>query len=98
MGPIAYFAWFKENWARTGAIVGLFIAAYSAVLVLPKILLSFAFLMYTPLYMLHEFDEYVFPGGFAGFMNANIYKADPEDGPVDSNAFLGINMFTWAAL
>lgn len=53
--------------------------------------------MFAPLYMLHEFDEYVLPGGFVGFMNENIYKAAPDEGPVDWNAVFGINMFTWAA-
>jgi Protein of unknown function with HXXEE motif len=89
------YVWFKENWPRTGVIVGLFLTVYLAVIVLPKSTLSFALLMYTPLYMLHQVDEYIFPGGFARFMNKNIYKMDPETGLVDSAAIFGINMAVW---
>jgi len=76
-------------------IVGLFLTVYLVVIVLPKSTLSFALLMYTPLYMLHQVDEYIFPGGFARFMNKNIYKMDPETGLVDSAAIFGINMAVW---
>jgi hypothetical protein len=89
------FTWFKENWPKTGVIAGLFLTIYLVVLVLPKSMLLFALLMYTPLYMLHEIDEYIFPGRFAQFMNRDIYKMDPETGLVDSNAIFGINIAVW---
>ncbi len=78
MTIIEYINWFKVNWPKTGLIVSIFLIVYLAVIVLPKSLLLFALLLSAPLYMLHEFDEYVFPGGFAQFMNKNIYKLDPE--------------------
>ena len=90
-----YFTWFKENWPKVGVIVGLFLTVYLVVLVLPKSTLLFALLMSTPLYILHQADEYIFPGGFARFMNHDIYKMDPETGLVDSNAIFWINMAVW---
>jgi hypothetical protein len=90
-----YFNWFKENWPKTGVIVGIFLTIYLVVIVLPKSTLLFALMMSTPLYMLHEADEYIFPGGFAQFMNWNIYKTDPENGLVDQNAIFWINMVVW---
>ena len=90
-----YFIWFKENWPKVGAIVGLFLTIYLVVLVLPKSTLLFALLMSTPLYMLHEIDEYVFPGGFAQFLNKNIYKMDPENGLLDPTAVFWGNMIVW---
>src|SRR5512140_1530808 len=94
----AYFFWFKENWPKTGLIVALFLTIYLAVVVLPQNTLLFALLMSTPLYILHEADEYIFPGRFAQFMNHNIYKMDPETGLVDSTAVFVINMVVWIAL
>jgi len=73
-----YFTWFKEDWAKVGVIVGIFLTIYLVVIVLPQNTLLFALMMYTPLYILHETDEYIFPGGFAQFINKNIYKTDPE--------------------
>ena len=90
-----YFLWFKENWPKVGVIVGLFLTIYLVVIVLPKSTLLFALLMSTPLYMLHQADEYIFPGGFAQFMNHNIYKMDPETGLADSTAIFWINMAGW---
>ena len=93
-----YFTWFKENWPKTGVIVAIFMTIYLAVIVLPKSTLLFALLMATPLYMLHEVDEYISPGGFAQFLNKNIYKTDPDTGLLDLNAVFVINMIVWIAL
>ena len=93
-----YFFWFKENWPKTGVIVGIFLTIYLVVLVLPKSTLLFALLMSTPLYMLHQVDEYLFPGRFAQFMNRNIYRTDPDTGLLDRNAVFWINMIVWIAL
>jgi hypothetical protein len=90
-----YFTWFKENWAKVGVIVGNFLTIYLVVLVLPKNTLLFALLMYTPLYILHETDEYIFPGGFAQFINNNIYRTNPENGLADPTAVFWINMAVW---
>ncbi len=95
----AYLIWFKDNWQKTGVIVALFLIIYLSVIVLPQNTLLFALLMCLPLYMLHETEEYVFPGGFAQFVNHNIYKADPETGPVNKSAVFWINMVgVWSIL
>jgi hypothetical protein len=67
-------------------------------LVWPQSTLMYAVLMATPLYMLHEVEEYIFPGGFAQFINRNIYKTDPETGLLDRAAIFWINMLVWLAL
>jgi hypothetical protein len=98
MMPKEYFHWFKENWQKTGVIVCIFLTIYLLVIVLPKSTLLFALLMSTPLYMLHEIDEYILPGGFAQFLNKNIYKTDPDNGLLDRTAVFWINMVVWIAL
>jgi hypothetical protein len=87
-----YFIWFKANWTKTGLIVSVFIIVYLVIIVLPNNLLLFAALLAGPLYMIHEFDEYVYPGGFLKFMNKNIYKLDSENGMVDNDAAFWINI------
>ena len=90
-----YFAWFKDNWEKTGLVVGFFLTIYAVVIVLPRSTLLFALMLSFPLYVLHEADEYIFPGGFAQFLNKNIYKTDPEHGMLDTNAEFLINMVVW---
>ena len=91
----AYYIWFVENWAKAGVILGIFLTIYLVEVVLPQNVLLFALMMYTPLYTLHEAEEYVFPGGFAEFVNRNIYKANPENGLLDTTAIFWINMVVW---
>ena len=93
-----YFIWFKENWQKVGVIVGIFLTIYLVVIVLPTNMLLFALLMSTPLYMLHQADEYIFPGRFAQFMNQDIYKTDPDTDLLDTNAVFVINMIVWIAM
>ncbi len=93
-----YFTWFKEDWQKVGVILALFLTIYLFVIVLPQNALLFALLMSTPLYMLHEADEYVFPGGFAQFMNKNIFKTDPETGLLDTADVFWGNMAVWIAI
>ncbi len=93
-----YFTWFKEDWQKVGVILALFLTIYLFVIVLPQNTLLFAVLMSTPLYMLHDADEYVFPGGFAQFMNKNIFKSDPETGLLDTADVFWGNMAVWVAI
>jgi hypothetical protein len=90
-----YLNWFREDWPKVGGIVSVFLAIYLAVIFLPGNPLLFAILLATPLYMLHEFDEYVIPGKFAQFMNRNIFKTDAESGLLDTKAVFWINMAVW---
>ncbi len=87
-----YFTWFMENWAKAGVILSIFLTIYLVIIVLPQNTLLFALLMSTPLYILHEANEYVFPGGFAQFVNQDIYKMDSETGLLDSKAVFWINV------
>ncbi len=93
-----YINWFRENWPKVGVIVSVFLTIYLAVIVLPQNTLLFAVLMSTPLYMLHEMDEYVIPGKFTQFMNQNIFKTDPEAGILDTDAVFWGNMIVWIAI
>ena len=52
----------------------------------------FVLLLQTPLYMLHQTEEYIFPGGFGKFFNTQIFKLDTEDRPLDQNFIFFINV------
>jgi len=42
--------------------------------------------------MLHQAEEYIFPGGFGKFFNMDIMKFDTPDKPLDENFILAINI------
>jgi len=50
-----------------------------------------------PLYLVHEIEEYILPGGFVEFFNKNLLKVNADDKivPVDREVSLWINLFLY---
>ena len=94
-----YYNWLKRDWAKTGFILSIFLFVFLFVFVQKEDFVVFLILLQTPLYMLHETEEYVFPGGFGKFFNTDIFKLDTEDKPVDQNFIFYINVILiWIVL
>jgi hypothetical protein len=94
-----FYRWIKANWAPTGLVMSVYFSALLLVFVRGTNFPVFLILLQTPLYMLHEAEEYVFPGGFAGFFNRDIFKLDAVDGPVDENFVFAVNIgLIWVIL
>jgi hypothetical protein len=87
-----YFAWFKRDWAKAGLLISIFLFVFLFVLVKDSDFVLFLLLLQTPLYMLHEAEEYIFPGGFGEFFNMDIMKFDTPDKPLDENFIFMINI------
>jgi len=87
-----YYSWLKRDWAKAGLIVSIFFFVLLVVFVKDSDFVLFLILLQTPLYMLHETEEYVFPGGFGKFFNMDILKLDTEDKPVDQNFIFYVNV------
>lgn len=99
MSLAGYYHWFHREWMRAGLVVAVFLLVYLTVLVAPTNLVLYAMLLCAPLYMLHETEEYLFPGGFVEFANRDLYKQDPESGMLDERLVYWINMgYIWLPL
>jgi hypothetical protein len=99
MSLLGYYHWFHREWMRAGLVVSIFLLVYLTVLVAPTNLVLYAMLLCAPLYMLHETEEYLFPGGFVEFANRDLYKQDPETGMLDESLVYWINMgYIWLPL
>ena len=99
MSIAGYYHWFHREWMRAGFVVAVFLLVYLTVLVAPTNLVLYAMLLCAPFYMLHETEEYLFPGGFVEFMNRDLYKQDPETGMLDESLVYWINMgYIWLPL
>lgn len=92
MTPKEYFAWFKRDWAKAGLLISIFLFVYLFVLVKDTDFILFLLLLQTPLYLLHEAEEYIFPGGFGKFFNMDIMKFETPDKPLDENFIFSINI------
>lgn len=99
MSIAGYYHWFHREWMRAGFVVAVFLLVYLTVLVAPTNLVLYAMLLCAPFYMLHETEEYLFPGGFVEFINRDLYKQDPETGMLDESLVYWINMgYIWLPL
>jgi len=99
MSIAEYYKWFKKDWAKVGLIVSVFLFVYLFVFVRKLDVVVFVLLLQTPFYMLHQAEEYVFPGGFGQFFNRYIFKLNTNDGPVNENFIFAINMlYIWVLL
>ena len=64
-----YYRWLKKDWAKTGFILSIYLLVFLFVFVLRNDFVLFILLLQTPLYMLHQTEEYIFPGGFGKYFN-----------------------------
>jgi hypothetical protein len=87
-----YVAWFKRDWAKAGLPLSIFLFIFLFTFVKDSDFVLFLLLLQTPLYMLHETEEYIFPGGFGKFFNMDIMNFNTPDEPLDENFIFYINV------
>ncbi len=92
MVPAEYFRWLKKEWAKVGVILSIFLFVFLFVFVRKDDFVVFVLLLQTPLYMVHQTEEYIFPGGFGKFFNTRIFNLETEDKPVDENFIFYVNV------
>lgn len=94
-----YFSWLKKEWAKVGLILSVFLFVFLFVFVREADFVVFLLLLQTPLYMIHETEEYIFPGGFGKFFNTKILNLETEDEPVNENFIFYVNvLLIWIVL
>jgi hypothetical protein len=85
-------SWLTEHWPKAT----IFLAIYSFILLYLYLfednLLLFLLWLQTPIYWLHQFEEYVFPGGFAEFFNHKLLNSGRDHWPVTRRFSFWINI------
>lgn len=87
-----YYRWLKKDWAKVGFILSIFLLVFMFVFVRKYDFVVFLLLLQTPLYMLHETEEYIFPGGFGEYFNSKILKMKIDENPLDENFIFFVNI------
>ena len=94
-----YFQWLKREWAKVGLILSIYLFVMLFVFVRRYDFVVFVLLLQTPLYMLHQTEEYIFPGGFAKFFNTKIFNLETEDKPLNETFIFYVNVILiWIVL
>lgn len=92
----------NEIWPKVGGILSIIILAITAIWWFsqddPHILVLL-FWSHLAILMIHEFEEYVYPGGFKEFFNTKTVFALPEpqdNAPLNDSMITYINLGSWA--
>jgi len=85
-------SWIEEHWPKST----IFLAVYSTILiflfVLEKDIALFLIWIQVPIYWLHQFEEYVFPGGFMETFNRQVLGSNEKEWPLSKKASFWINI------
>ena len=89
----------NKYWPRLGGIIclGILVHLLTSELVLSDI--QFLLWLHLALLLLHQFEEYQYPGGFKDYFNANIYKKNKIIRfPINDTAIFMVNVvIAWTA-
>ncbi len=84
--------WLEDNWPQSTP----FLAVFSVAILLafrskmePALFLIW---LQTPVYFLHQSEEYIFPGGFLAYFNTHVLGSDQPDFPLTKTTALWINV------
>lgn len=96
-----YVEWIKDNWQKAAVLVLIYIMVSLIPLYSRIDLIEFMVLLAFPLYLIHEIEEYIIPGGFPKFFNENLLKANHDDKivPIDREVIFWINfIYIWLVI
>ncbi|MCK8060247.1 MULTISPECIES: HXXEE domain-containing protein [unclassified Fusibacter] len=97
----SYIEWLKDNWQKTAIVVLLYVLATLLPLYSKLELIEFMLLLAFPMYLIHEIEEYILPGGFTAFFNENLLGVKSNDKvlPIDREVVFWINMiYIWLVI
>ena len=82
--------WLERNWAVTTIFLAVYVTMMM-VLFLSQDLPLFLIWAQLPVYFLHEFEEYVAPGGFLAWFNHHVLGSSQDGWPLTPRGALWIN-------
>ena len=84
--------WLAEYWPKATPFLAVYSAIFLYLFLYKQNFLLFLIWLQTLVYWIHQFEEYVYPGGFAYFFNRRLLGSDQDDWPVTKMFSLWINL------
>ena len=80
--------WLYKNWAKICIILSVIVTLAIFLVIGTSNIVLFLIYIQIPIYLLHQFEEHAWPGGFKNYVNQRIFKASSTDYPLnDINVF-----------
>ncbi len=85
-------AWLEEYWPVPTPFLAIYLTVVLVLFVLKENFALFLIWLQTPVYWVHQFEEYIYPGGFLEFFNRKALGSKREDWPLTKTHALWINV------
>ncbi|MFA4662366.1 HXXEE domain-containing protein [Pyrococcus kukulkanii] len=85
-------SWLEEYWPVSTPFLAVYVTVLLVLFVLKENFALFLIWLQTPVYWVHQFEEYVYPGGFVEFFNRKVLGSKREDWPLTKTHALWINV------
>jgi hypothetical protein len=85
-------SWFYKNWAKLCIILSIIVAVIILLVVKTNNILLFLIWIQIPIYLLHQFEEHSWPGGFKKFVNKEIFNVEVGEYPLNDTNIFWINV------
>ena len=87
----------RQNWAKASPVLGIAVAVWLCMTFQPSQAIFWA-LVNIPLYLFHQTEEHLWPGGFKDYINHVLYQLpDGEERLTDGKIFWVNIIFVWIA-
>jgi hypothetical protein len=84
--------WLYKNWARLCIILSIIVVVIILLVVKTNNILLFLIWIQIPIYLLHQFEEHSWPGGFKKFVNTEIFHVEVGEYPLSDTNIFWINV------
>jgi hypothetical protein len=84
-------SWLYKNWAKLCIILSIIVALIILLVVKTNNILLFLIWIQIPIYLLHQFEEHSWPGGFKKFVNKEIFNVEVGEYPLNDTNIFWIN-------
>lgn len=84
--------WLEENWTKSTLFLALFLSIVLVLFVRNRDFALFLIWIQTPVYFLHQFEEYIYPGGFMAFFNTKALGSSKKNYPLTKKESFWINI------
>lgn len=84
--------WLYDNWYKSTIFLAVYMLVVLIIFVLKTDFALFLIWIQMAVYLLHQFEEYILPGGFVNFFNDKILGSEKTDFPLDKKASFWINV------
>ena len=84
--------WLYENWAKICIILAIITTIFIFIVVKTDNFILFLIWIQIPIYLLHQFEEHAWPGGFKNYVNLKIFHVKNVQYPLNSRNVFWINI------